>query len=118
MKLSDYKGEAALDILADLIEPIGDIAGDKEVANLLREKKVAKAVKVAIKNHKRSVIEVLAVLDGEDPNNYTPSVFALPAKLLEILNDPEFLSLFTPQEQNMVQTSFGSATANTEANEQ
>ena len=36
MKLSDYEGEQALDVLADLIEPAMEIMADKEMAD--REK--------------------------------------------------------------------------------
>ena len=32
MKLSDIKGERALDVLADMIEPVAEIMGDKEIA--------------------------------------------------------------------------------------
>ena len=38
MRLSDFKGEAALDALADLIEPVADVAGDSKVADLIRSK--------------------------------------------------------------------------------
>ena len=118
MKLSDFKGEAALDALADLIEPVASVAGDKEVAEYIRSKQYIKAVKVAIKNHKKSVIEILAVLDGADPETYQPSLTTLPAKLLEILNDPELVDLFSSQGQTEAQTISGSATESTEGGEQ
>ena len=114
MRLSDFKGEAALDALADLIEPVADVAGDSKVADLIRSKQYVKAVKVAIKGHKRSVIEILAVLDGADPATYQPSLTTLPAKLLEILNDPEFVDLFSSQGQTEEQTYSGSAMEITE----
>ena len=31
MKLSEYQGEAALALLADVIEPAGEIISDKEI---------------------------------------------------------------------------------------
>jgi len=117
MKLSDYKGEEALDILADLIDPVVEISSDKEIATHLRAREITQAVKAAIKNHKKAIIEILAVLDGEDPATYEPGVFALPTKLLEILNDPEFINLFQPQGQTTDETSSGSATVNTEESE-
>ena len=111
-RLSEYRGEEALDLLADLIEPAAEIMQDKELATLFKEKNMAAAAKTAIKNHKRAVLEIMARLDGVDPNEYAPSIFALPAKLLEILNDPELVNLFTSQGQITEQTSSGSATAN------
>jgi hypothetical protein len=116
MKLSDIKGEKALDVLADLLEPAAEIMGDKEVEAAYNSGQVLKAVKVAIKNHKKAVLNVLAITEGEDPETYQPNVFSLPAKLLEILNDPEIMGLFSWQGQTE-KTSSGSATENTEADE-
>lgn len=95
MKLSEYKGEAALDVLADLIEPAVEIFSDKEFSQLIQAKQSAKAAKAAIKGHKKAVLTIMAVIDGEDPETYSPGVFVLPVKLLKILNDPEMMSLFT-----------------------
>ena len=119
MKLSDYKGEQAIDVLVELMEPATAIMADKEVARLAQSKvPVIKIVKAAIKNHKKEVIEILAVLDGEDPKEYAEkmTVFTLPAKLLEVLNDPDMRNLFSLQGQ-MTEASSTSATENTEANE-
>ena len=118
MKLSDYEGEQALDVLADLIEPAMEIMADKEMAGYMRSNQSAKAVKAAIKNHKKAVIEIMAVLDGADPATYKPKIFDLPIKLLEILNDPELMGLFTSQGQNVTEANFGSAMASTEEKEQ
>lgn len=99
MKLSEIKGERALDILADLIDPVADIFGDKEIMTALQSGKApAKAIKLALKNHKRSVIDMMAAIDGEDPETYEPSLFVLPKRLLDLLNDPEVQQLFSSQE--------------------
>lgn len=113
-KLSEYRGEEALDVLADLIEPAAEIMQDKELVKLFREKNMATAAKVAIKNHKRAVLNIMARLEDVDPAEYAPSVFALPMKLLEIFNDPELINLFSSQGQNTEQTNSGSATEITE----
>lgn len=121
MKLSEYKGEKALDVLADLIEPASVIMADKEVTELARSKKpVVQIVKPILKKHKKEVIEILAALDGEDPKTYVKKVgiFTLPAKFIEIFNDPELMSLFTLQGQNTEKTNSGSATENTKADKQ
>ena len=49
MKLSEYQGEAALDILADLIEPAGEIMSDKEIGDVFKKNRF-KAIGLAIKN--------------------------------------------------------------------
>ena len=75
MKLSEYKGEKALDLLADLFEPATAIMADKEIMNAVRANlPKIKIVKTVIKNHKREVIEILAILDGEDPKEYAEKV--------------------------------------------
>lgn len=121
MKLSDYKGEQALDILADLIEPAASIMADKEIVALARAKAPPlKIIRPAIKNHKKEVIEILAILDGENPEGYADKVgiLTLPGKLIEILNDPDVMSLFTSQGQTTEETYSTSASESTEASEQ
>lgn len=118
MKLSEYKGEAALDLLADLIEPAAEIFGDKEfIAALQSGESKAKIVKTLLKTHKKSVVEILAAIDGVPADEYTCSVLSLPLKVLEIVNDSDLISLFQSQGQVMGATSFGSATENTEGKE-
>lgn len=118
MKLSEVKGEAAMEMLADLIEPAGEIFGDKGVAEAYRKGNKLGAVKVAIKNHKKAVIEILAVLDGVPVEEYCPNLFSLPVKLLEILNDKDLLQLFTLQGQTGDATSSVSASENTKDKKQ
>lgn len=99
MKLSDIKGERALDVLADMIEPVAEIMTDKEIVDILQSGKApAKAIKLSLKNHKKAVIAMLAAIDGEDPETYQPSLFVLPKRLLDLLNDPELQRLFSSQD--------------------
>lgn len=114
MKLSDFQGEAALDLLADLIEPVGEIASDKDIVKAYSEGNKFKAIAAAIKAHKQAVIKILALLDGVPVEDYKVNVFTLPAKLLELLNDPEVAMLFTSQGQMGDATSSGSASEKTE----
>lgn len=37
MKLSEIRGEKALDVISDLIEPVSEIFADQEFASLIRE---------------------------------------------------------------------------------
>lgn len=99
MKLSDIKGERALDVLADMIEPVAEIMGDNEISTILQSGKAPiKAIKLALKNHKRAILDMMAAIDGEDPETYQPSIFVLPKRLLDLLNDPEVQRLFSSQE--------------------
>ena len=113
MKLSEYQGEAALDILADLIEPAGEIMSDKEIGEVFKENRF-RAIGLAIKNHKKAVIQILATMDGVPADEYKCNVFTLPVKILELLNDPDIIHLFTYQGQMGDAISSGSASENIE----
>ena len=100
MKLSEIKGDRALDVLADIMEPLARILTDEEITKTANngEPKLLLAKKI-LKGHKKEVIEILAILDGEKPETYEVNLLTLPVKLVEILNDPEIGNLFTLQGQ-------------------
>lgn len=117
MKLSEIKGEKALDVLADLIEPTANIMADGEVAKLYNsEQPKLNLVKHILKNNKKEVIEILAILEDENPKEYAKkiTVTTLPMKLLELINDQDLIAVFQSQGQTAEQTSSGSVTENTE----
>ena len=119
MKLSEIKGEAALDVLADIIEPIAEIAMDAEVREMRQAGKPRLLiVKQIIKAHKEALIQVLAALDMKTVEEYkeTVSLVTLPLQVMEMLNDEQVSELFGLQSQTE-KTSFGSAMENTEAQE-
>ena len=116
-KISELRGEEALDVLADILEPASEIMTDTMVATLARSGDRIQAVSMAIKNHKKAVIKILAALEGEDYETYKPALLTLPLKLLEIFNDPDVVQVFTLQGQKNESESFGSAMENTEEQE-
>ena len=101
MKLSEIKGEKALDAMADLLDPLALIFADPEIQRSVKndEPKMI-LVKKILKTHKKEAIQIMAILDGETPETYEISLLKIPLKLLEIINDPEVQSLFTYQGQN------------------
>ena len=100
MKLSEIKGERALDVLADIIDPVAKICADESIKKAVNSNipKLA-IVRMLLKTHKKEVIEIMAYLDGEEPDKYEINLLTLPVKLLEIMNDPDMASLFTLQGQ-------------------
>ena len=116
MKLSEFRGDEALDVLADLIEPTYDIMSDKKLKKEIEKGNKVKAVSLAIKGHKKAVTTILAVLDREDPKTYEVTLFTLPAKLLEVFNDPALTELFQSQGQTGDATSSTPASESTEEN--
>lgn len=115
MRLSELKGEKALEVLGEIIEPAISIMQDKNIVSAARVGNTLEIVKIMCKDHKREVITMLAVLDGEDPATYEVGLLTLPAKLLELLNDPEVQRLFTSQGQMEEATTSGSASESTKA---
>lgn len=95
MKLAEIRGEKAIDVLADLIEPLSEIFSDEEIVKGVRgNANKTDLIRSALKNHKKAVLTVLALLDGEDPETYNPKLVAIPMKVLEVLNDPDVVALF------------------------
>lgn len=120
MKLSDYKGTDAVELLADLLEPIGKLFEDEELTTMFRNMKDHKKmdmVRLILKKHSKEVVEIMAIIDGEDVATYSPNFYALPTKLLDLFNDEEFMNLFISQGQNAIDQPFGSATETTAEDE-
>lgn len=108
MKLSDFKGDEALEIMADVIEPASEIINDEETKKLRTNK--AKLAQHILKNHKAEVLKIYEVLYKEKGSEATP--ITLLKMVMEILNDKELLSLFTSQGQSEDQERSGSVTGN------
>lgn len=120
MNLQNIKGEKALDVLADIIEPATTIIADKEIGEMMRGGKTIKAMSRALKEYKPQVVEILAALAGETPEEYKQkiTVLSLPVALLRLFNDPDVAELlFQSQAQTVGATSSGPATENTEDHE-
>lgn len=116
-KLSEINGEDALDVLADIVDPLTEILTDKDVAEEFRSGQRIKAISVALKNHKKAALTIMAILDGEDVEKYKPNLLALPRRIIDILNDPMIQELFSSESQTEAASS-GSPTESTEATEE
>ena len=117
MNIHDIKGEKALDVLAEIIEPATVIIGDHEIGELMKAGKTMKAVSRMLKEYKPQVIEILAALAGETPEEHKQkiTVLSLPVTLLRLFNDPDVAELlFQSQAQMMGATSSGPAMENIE----
>lgn len=116
-RLSDYRNEAALDLLVEIMEPAAELMSDKDAVALLYSKKPGdrmKGVTQMIKEHKGAVMHILAALDDVPVDQYECGFFTLPTRLLEVLNDKELLTFFMDQQTSNTETPSSSAMANTE----
>lgn len=118
MKLSDYKGEDALDLLADILEPAMEIISDKRISEATKgEMSRGALVKLIVKNHKTAILTIMALIQGEDPATYKPDVLTLTANLMELLSDEAFTELFQSQGQKLADLHSGPATGATQESE-
>ena len=131
MRLSDIKGDRVFDVIADIIDPIANIASDETAAALFKREKLPegmtakafllersrKAIPALLKGHKSDIITVLATIDGVSADDYRASLTL--AKLMqdtaELLTDEAFGELFISAQSG---TSSGSAQENTVESEQ
>ena len=112
MKLSEFKDDAALELIADIIEPATEILADPAIKEAFSRSKMA-AIKVAIKSHKNAIREIVARLDGKNPEEYHFTALSLPIKLLSMFNDPDLQQLFTSSGQTADETACSSASEST-----
>ena len=110
MKLSDIKGDACLDVLADITGPIIALAQDEDVKAFFSGKdcpdgadryqyateQVKKGLPKLVKAHKAEAMQILAALDGKTPEEYADglTLAKLMADLVELLTDEDFGSFF------------------------
>ena len=131
MRLSDIKGDRVFDVIADIIDPIANIASDETASAIFKREKLPegmtakaflmerarKAVPALLKGHKSDIITVLATIEGISADDYRASLTL--AKLMqdavELLTDEAFGELFISAQSG---TSSGSAQENTTESEQ
>ena len=103
-----------------MIEPIAEILTDEAVSEpIKRGEKPITIVKSCIKNHKKAIIEILALLEGVAVEEYVvPPPAGLLMKLMNLINDPMVQEVFTLQGQIPTAASSGSATAKIKDEEQ
>jgi len=114
-KFSDYKGEDAIELWADLIEPLNVILNNENVRKVIAsgESKMSIA-KVVLKECKKEAVEILLRIDPE-PIDGLNIIMRLIAVLADIGSNDEIKSFFGFAEAVETENeSSGSATENTE----
>ena len=128
MKLSQIKGDRVIEVVADIIDPISNIAMDKKASELFNRatlpedtdpkefllKRIKSSVPYLLKEHKADIVAILAAISGESYEEYAAKLTIV--KLLkdstELLNDEDFKALFFSAQSG---NASGSASENTEA---
>lgn len=112
MRLSEFKDEKAIEVVAKLLEPIGRIASNAKNAEA-KGKSMAAFAGALLQNSPKEIMIMLAVLDDQDPANYHCTAASVLADVFHMLNDPELMQLFGLQSRKPA--SSGSASESTEA---
>lgn len=117
-KLSDYKGDEAIELWADLLEPLTKILGDKKIQNVIQSGKPKLLIaKEILKAHKKEATEILLRVDPE-PIDGLNIIVRLVAVLADIGENEEIKTFFGFAEQEQTDTeSGGSVTENIEVAE-
>lgn len=128
MRLSDIKGDRTLDVIADIIDPIANIAEDSAAAALFHREKlpegetpkefmlhrVRKHLPQLLKSHKGDIIAILAAIEGVSAAEYSEKLdlVKLTKDFTELLTDEAFTRLFISAQSG---TPSGSAPESTTA---
>lgn len=127
MRLSDIQGDRVFDVIADIIDPVANIAQDDDAASFFKREKLPdgvpakdflmqrarKTIPVLLKGHKSDIIAILAAIDGVSAEEYKKSLnlVKLMRDATELLTDEAFGELFISAQS---ETPSGSAQENTE----
>ena len=127
MRLSDIHGERVFDVIADIVDPIANIAEDDAASALFKREKlpdgmtakefvtqrVRKALPALLKGHKGDIIAILASIEGVSAESYKGALnlVKLMRDATELLTDEAFGALFLSAQSGK---SSGSAQENTE----
>lgn len=116
-KLSEFKGDAGIDVVADLLPYIEEIVRNPE-NRAARSKDKIHFASTILKNSKPAVKGIFAVLNEMPVDEYEISAASILVDTLTLLNDETLLVLFGLQSKSPKPASSGSVSESTEAPEQ
>lgn len=127
MRLSDIKGERTLEVIAEITDPLCNIAEDAEATAMFRREKVPegmnakkflvsrirKGIPAMLKTHKGDIITILAAIEGVTKEEYAESLnlVRLTKDAIDLLTDEAFGELFMSAQ---TENTSGSVPENTE----
>ena len=114
-RLSDYEGDEAIELWADLLEPIARILADNKIKELYQSGKPKLLVaKEVLNEHKADAVEIMNRIDPT-PFNALTLITRVMSILTEIEECEEITAFFDMGAQAKTGNEFfGSATVNTE----
>lgn len=129
-KLSEITMEQGLDIVADILVPIMNIAEDDTARDFFTKEKpregenaiqmalrrIKSSLPALIKKHKEDLIVIMAALNTQTVDEYKHSkgFMGLVKDIVSLANDEDLQGIFTSAESENISESSGSASENTE----
>ena len=130
-KLSEITMEQGLDIVADILAPIMNIAEDETARDFFTKenpqegenaiqmalRRIKSSLPALIKKHKEDLIVIMAALNTQTVDEYKQSkgFMGLVKDVVSLANDEDLQGLFTSAESENISVPSGSAPENTEA---
>lgn len=120
-RILDARGEDALDVLAELLGPVGEIASDPEISGMMKTGGGGSMMDLAraiLTSHKTAAIEIMAIDDGKtvEEERKLLSVITIPARLLKLFSIPAVRDLLFGAAEGKTSAS-GSSSASESENE-
>lgn len=120
-KLSEFKDDEAMDVLAEILDPMVNMMKNKDFVLAIRGDKKkgirpnrVEAIKIAITKNRSDVVKIMAVLNETPVEEFHYNLLTLPQMMVEMFNDKELMDFFGSQSEKDSQIPFGSVTENTE----
>lgn len=118
MKISEIRGEQAVEILGDLIDPFMRILVSKDVQESAKSNIPVKIAQSMVKADPKAVLEILAICNQVPVEEYRPNPLEVLRDLASVIMDEAVMSLFFSQEPKAVLTASGSVMDDTQEKEQ
>ena len=118
-KLSDYKGDEAIELWADLLEPLTSILSDEKIRKTIQSgKSKIEIAKIVLKKKKKEATEILLRIDPE-PLDGLNIILRLVAVLVDLGQNEEIKSFFgfAEMSRETAEEFSGSPTESTEVEE-
>ncbi len=113
-KLSDFKDEKAIVIVAQLLEPIMTILANPENGKFKGEQNGLKMFSGFLANSPKAMMQIFAILSEQDAETYHCDGVDAVTNLMTLVSDDRLIELFTSQGQTGDATSSGSASESIE----
>lgn len=109
MKLSDFRDEKAIEVVANLLPHIEHIVTNSK-NEVAASKSVSAFAQAILLNNTKDVMAIYAILDDKNPAEYHCTAATVLSDTLDMLSDPDLIALFGLQRQTAASSTSASMT--------